>query len=81
MIPHVVAVEALPDYRLRLAFLSGEFKLFDVRPFLDKGLFRELQDETLFAQVRLALGTVEWPNGVDFDPEALFDLSVPIETN
>ena len=32
MIPHVVAVEALPDYRLRLAFRSGEFKLFDVRP-------------------------------------------------
>ena len=48
MIPHVVAVEALANYRLRLAFRSGESRLFDARPFLNVGLFRELKDESLF---------------------------------
>jgi hypothetical protein len=37
-----------------------------------------LLDERLFAQARVVLGTVEWPNGLDFDPEDLYELSVPV---
>ncbi len=35
-----------------------------------------LTDESYFAKVRLdrLSGTVTWPNGADFAPEALYDL-------
>lgn len=32
------------------------------------GIFTALKDEHVFNQVRIELGALIWPNGVDFDP-------------
>ena len=55
-------------------------RLFDVSPYLEKGVFRELQDPTYFCRVRLdrQFGTVEWPGGQDFDPASLYAYSQPL---
>jgi len=77
MIPRVKSVQCLNDYRILLSFDSGEERVFDVTPYLKLGLFAELKDESLFAAARVEFHTVCWPNGLDLDPEILYDASVP----
>lgn len=69
-------VETRPNYRLELTFTSGEVSVFDVNPYLDKGLFSELKNSSVFNSVRAFNGTVVWPNNLDFDPDTLYLESV-----
>jgi hypothetical protein len=36
-------------------------------------VFSELKDSAYFAQARLDLGVVTWPNGADIDPAWMYD--------
>ena len=63
MSPKVVRVEPLPDHRLRLFFDNGEVHLFDVSPYLDKGIFQELKSDGYFKQVNPFLGVCNGPMG------------------
>lgn len=74
MNPEVVKAEAIADYRLRLEFANGEVRVFDVSPYLDKGIFTELKDDAYFKRVRVAFGAVEWPNEQDFSKDTLYEL-------
>ena len=74
----VTAVRALDDYHLELTFDTGEMRLFDVRPYLDKGIFAELKDLCYFRSVRLAFGSIAWPHEQDFGPESLYVESRPV---
>ncbi len=47
MNPRVITVEATNNHFLKLSFDNDEIKLFDASPFLDKGIFKELQDYNL----------------------------------
>ena len=73
----VVSVSALKNYALLLTFKTGEKKIYDMKPHLDKGIFQELKDENLFKKVRVSFDTIEWENGADFDPEVLYQNSQP----
>jgi len=68
-------VKALSDYRLKLTFENSETKIFDVKPYLDTGVFATLKDENVFNSVKVSFDTIEWPNGVDLDPEVLYEKS------
>jgi len=68
----VVSVTPQDDYSLVLVFDSGEQRVFDARPYLDKGVFIELQDLAYFKQARIAFGTVVWPHEQDIAPETLY---------
>lgn len=72
MNPRVKAVKANPDYTLTLTFTNGEVKVFDVKPYLDKGIFRELRDRNEFNSVQPFLGSIQWRNGQDFCPDMLY---------
>ena len=61
-----------------MTFENGEKRLFDMNPFLDKGIFRELRDVSLFNTVRLSFDTIEWANEADLDPEILYEHSITI---
>ena len=69
------AVKANPDYTLLLTYDNGEVKLFDMKPYLNLGIFKELKDLKLFTSVRMSFDTVEWPNEADLDPETLYNES------
>ena len=71
-------VEPTQDYCLDLTFSNGEHRLFDVRPYLDKGIFRQLRDFERFRQVRIVAGTVEWPGHLDLCPDTLYEKSQPL---
>jgi len=72
----VRAVKPLKDYRLLLTFDNGEQRVFDVEPYLSRGIFAELREPGRFNTVRVSFDTVEWPNGADLCPEVLHGESV-----
>lgn len=75
---HVTQVAPRDDFHLELTFDTGERKVFDVKPYLDKGVFRRLQDIQLFKQAYVEGGTVCWPQNLDIAPETLYDRSIPL---
>ncbi len=78
MIYHATAVkqvEILEGYRLLLTFDNGEKRVFDVEPLLTFGKFRELASPSLFRTVRVSFDTIAWSNGLDLDPEYLYEHS------
>ena len=77
MYPGVKSVVAAAPYRLILGFDNGESRIFDVEPLLTVGRFRALALREEFLKVRVAFDTVEWENGVDIDPEYLYERSIP----
>lgn len=71
MIPDVIAFEILPDYKIRVTLSNGKTGIFDVSPYLDKGIFTELKDYSYFKRARIEFGTIVWPNEQDFSPETI----------
>ncbi len=78
MNPRVRAVKPNSDYSLTLVFTNDEVRRFDVRPYLDKGIFRTLKDRRNFNSVRPYMGSIQWQGGQDFCPDTLYQESVPL---
>jgi hypothetical protein len=77
MILHITEAEVCGPRLLRLAFNDGTRKTVNVSPLLSGPVFEPLRDPTYFGRVQLdaVCGTVVWPNGADFAPEALRELA------
>ena len=71
-------VEPVDNFNLILTFENGEKRKFDMNPFLNTGIFRDLQKIEMFKTVHLSFDTIEWDNEADFDPETLYKLSEKI---
>ena len=72
MNPRVKDVKPNTNHTITLTFANGEVRCFDVKPYLNIGIFRELKDISLFKSVRPFLGSVQWKNGQDFCPDTLY---------
>ncbi len=70
--PTLISVTPQDDYTLILVFENGPQRVFDARPYLDKGIFTELNNLDYFRQVKIAFGTVQWPHEQDFAPDTLY---------
>jgi hypothetical protein len=77
MNPRVQKVKPLDDFKLFIVFENGEERFFDVKPYLNKGIFTELRALNKFNSAHVAEGTVQWENEADFCPDTLFEDSVP----
>jgi hypothetical protein len=75
----VTEVTPLENYKLRLKFKNGEEKIFDMMPYLETGIFKELKDESMFKTAKISFDTVEWENEADIDPETLYSDSVALQ--
>ncbi|RLA06694.1 MAG: DUF2442 domain-containing protein [Gammaproteobacteria bacterium] len=75
----VTEVHPIENYQLLLKFENNEEKIFDIRPFLEVGKFKELKNEDLFKTARLSFDTVQWANKLDIDPEILYQDSKTIK--
>ncbi len=64
-------VKPLPDYKIYVETVAGRKGIFDVTPYLDFGVFRELRDINYFNQVGVKNGSVTWPYQQDIAPETL----------
>ena len=64
-------VTPLPDYRIFVEIENGQSGIFDLKPYLERGVFKELKNVHYFNQVGIQLGAVTWPNEQDIAPETL----------
>lgn len=74
----VTSVTALPDAQLEVTFVDGTLGKVDMRAFLsspmvDGTVFEPLRDPAVFAEARVVMGAVQWPNGADLAPDAMYD--------
>ncbi|MHB1744001.1 MAG: DUF2442 domain-containing protein [Acidobacteriaceae bacterium] len=70
----VTGVEVLPGFRLQVAFADGLTGVVDMSGLVHSpkaGVFAALADPSLFAQVTIHYGTIEWPGEVDLAPDAM----------
>lgn len=76
MFPRITGVRHIRDYRLELTFADGvRVELdFESRIRGRGGVFAPLEQVQFFKQVKVdpELGTLVWPNDVDFDPDVLY---------
>lgn len=75
----VIRVLPREDYSLELWFDTGNHRLFDMRPYLERGVFTQLKDLEHFKQAYVAFDTVCWPGNLDIAPETLYDRSTPLD--
>jgi hypothetical protein len=75
----IIDVKPLENYLLLLTFINGEKRQFDMKPYLDTGIFKELKDVSIFNTVKTCFDTIEWENKADFDPEVLYSKSIKTE--
>jgi len=74
----VKKVKPLENYLLLLTFENGEKRQFDMKPYLDFGIFKELKEIRVFNSVKTSFDSIEWENSADFDPEVLYQQSTEI---
>lgn len=72
MNPYVTSVTPLPDYRLLIGFENGEARIFDLTPYLERGVFQRLKNPSVFKQARVVAGSVEWPGEIDLSYDTLY---------
>ena len=80
MYKSITKVIPTDDYKLILSFDENEQRIFDVSPILNFGKFSELQDLETFKKVHVSFDTIEWDNGLDLDPEYLYEKSKEMRT-
>jgi len=78
MNPRVRAVRALDDYELEINFDNGEVRRFDVKPYLERGVFVRLREADAFRDVRAVAGSIEWGNGLDLSYDTVYIEGQPI---
>lgn len=70
----IIDVKPLEDYKLLLTFDNQEKKIKDMKPYLDKGVFKKLKDKEFFNSVRIAFGTISWDD-IDMCADSLYETS------
>ncbi len=72
MNPYVKSVQPLDDYKLALEFENGEHHIFDLKPYLEKGVFKRLKNPALFKTAHVVAGSVEWNGEIDMSYDTLY---------
>lgn len=83
MLQDIVSVKPLYDYKLHVKFEDGAEGIVDLQNIIEfTGVFEPLRNYDYFRQVKVNpdLGTVQWPNEADLDPDVLYSIitGVPI---
>ncbi|MBI1869692.1 MAG: DUF2442 domain-containing protein [Chlamydiae bacterium] len=73
----IKSVQVNAGYQLSVRFKNGQSKLFDMKPFLNKGIFKELKNESYFQKVRVVWGGIEWPHEQDLSADTLYYGGLP----
>jgi hypothetical protein len=77
MNPYIKSVKPQEDYCLLLTFANGEKRVFDLKPYLEKPVFRQLKNIALFQTAKVVSGSVEWQGEVDLSYDTLYLESKP----
>ena len=77
----VSGVRPMKEHRIWVRFNTGEAKIFDFTPMLEKPAFAPLKDETIFRDVYIDYGIPMWCDGdIDISPEFLYQNGILAES-
>jgi hypothetical protein len=71
----VIAVQALPNFRLGVHFVDGTQGITDLSHWVhapNAGVFAPLADPVLFEQAFVEHGADTWPGEIDLAPDAMY---------
>lgn len=77
MNPFIANVQPLENNELLLTFTNGEVRIFDIKPYLDTGVFKRLREHGIFMSAHVVAGSVEWPGELDLSYDTLYLESHP----
>ena len=52
----VIDVKPIEDYQLLLTFDNKEKKIKDMKPYLNKGVFKKLKEKSVYNRVKISYG-------------------------
>ena len=64
-------VKPLSNFCIYVEIEDGRQGVFDMKPYLNHGVFQELKNTHYFNRVGILFGAVTWPNEQDIAPETL----------
>ena len=59
------------DYTLFVELSDGRSGIFDVKPYLKKGVFKQLKDKNYFKQVKPFFCGIVWPKEQDLSADTI----------
>ena len=74
----IIKVEPLEDYKLLLTFDNNEKRIKDMKPYLNRGIFKKLRDINFFYKVDIKYGTISFGEDIDICADSLYDSSKKI---
>ena len=75
----IVDVEVLENYELLLTFDNNVKKIKDMKPYLQKGVFKKLKDKEIYNKVKISFGTISWENDIDMCADSLYETSEEVK--
>ena len=77
----ITDVSYIDDYKLKLKFENGKYKLVNLKPHLEGKIFEPLRDISCFKSVKLNkdIDTIVWQNNADFSPDFLYEIGQSIK--
>jgi len=72
--PKISRIKVNNDFTISLKY-GKEKRIFDMKPYLNIGMYKDLQNIELFKTARISFDSLEWANGIDIDPEFLYSKS------
>lgn len=76
--PRIKEVEALDDFKLKIIYVNGEKKLYDMKKNLQYDFYKKLNNIAYFKMAKSVETTIEWTDGEDIDPNELYNNSIKI---
>jgi hypothetical protein len=75
----IISIEPKENFMLFVRLSNGKEGLFDVSPYLDKGIFGELKNTGYFKLARISFSGISWPNCQDFSADTIEYEMKPID--
>ena len=81
MIPKILDIEIVENYKIKLNYETGEVKLFDVLPYINGTWYRELENEKYFSTIHIVSNGkgIEWEHGQDIAPHELYEMGISMK--
>jgi len=80
MYPSVIKAIPQDNYQVYIEFDNNESGILNMQPYLNFGVFSKIKDLNLFSKVRVSFDTIEWENGIDLDPQFVYEKCVKEST-
>jgi len=75
MLKKIIQVNPNSNFTVYVYFSDGKIKLFDMKPFLHKGIFNQISDlEDFINKCTVMNGTLAWDLSGKFDPTNCIDI-------